>query len=255
MGYAVPCLVLALVMASSAHARDVSRLGRTTESLLVEQNYAGFLEAHPDLFAYRRGMDSVRGEDYAAAMRYFRRAARYADKPSQALIAEMYWQGLGVEQDRPLAYAWMDLAAERGSTRLLLERERYWEALSEAERAEALRIGRQVYDRFGDAVAKPRLEASLRRKARRVAGSRTGYTGNTTILAIMPGHNNRGGDGEGAVGPVPPLLQMSASEFFHPTYWAPANYYTWRDQLFEHEPGLGAAHVGPLEPVRNADSD
>ena len=73
----------------------------------------GFLAAHPDL---RWRAEGVRA--------------------SQAMIAAMYWDGTGVVRDRPIAYAWMDLAAERMYHDFLLYREAYWNALDAGERAD-----------------------------------------------------------------------------------------------------------------------
>src|SRR3546814_3071942 len=66
----------------------------------------GFLSSHPDMRWRREGLYSYNQEEYDIAMDQFLRAARYADKPSQAMIAEMYWKGIGVPRDRELGYAW-----------------------------------------------------------------------------------------------------------------------------------------------------
>jgi hypothetical protein len=77
-------------------------------------NNPGFLSAHQDLLWRRRALRAY-GKGYPSrAAVYLQRAAKYADKPSQATYAEMLWNGDGVERDRALAYVWMDLAAERG---------------------------------------------------------------------------------------------------------------------------------------------
>ena len=62
----------------------------------------GFLSAHPDLRWRREGLHAYANKNYGEAMQYFQRAARYADKPAQAMIAEMYWKGIGFPQDRGL---------------------------------------------------------------------------------------------------------------------------------------------------------
>ena len=56
----------------------------------------------------------------------------------------------------------MDLAAERGTEWLVVQRERFWEALSADERERAVREGRALYAEFGDPAATPRLERELR---------------------------------------------------------------------------------------------
>jgi TPR repeat protein len=60
------------------------------------------------------GMQVYKYKHREYAMQPFRRASFFADQPSQGMVAEMYWNGDGVPCDRALAYARMDLAAERG---------------------------------------------------------------------------------------------------------------------------------------------
>ena len=245
MRFLCHCLMLASISfvpvaladgAASRHLQD--------EVLLAGENFAGFVESHPDLRNYRTGIREYRLGNLEKAFRSFRMASRYSDKPSQAVVAEMHWHGKGVALNRPLGYAWMDLAAERGNHRLLAQREKYWEAMSEAERAQALALGEQVYAEFGDAVAQRRLEVALRREKNQLAGSRTGYTGNTQIAAPMPGAGDAaGGDPHGVI----PMISVPASSFYASAYWDPKEYYAWRERLWEHEqrelqPGVVEVH-------------
>jgi len=80
---------------------------------------SAFLASHPDLRYRKLAQEAVADGRLEEARTYFRYGARYADKLSQAALAEMWWEGRGGEQDRALAYAWMDLAAERGTDFLL----------------------------------------------------------------------------------------------------------------------------------------
>src|SRR5690606_40050262 len=66
----------------------------------------------------------------------------------------IYWKGLGVPVDRPIGYAWMDLAAERMYPNFTILRERYWGDLSPAERDDAIRRGQALLAEFGDEVAR-----------------------------------------------------------------------------------------------------
>ena len=134
----------------------------------------GYASARPDVLYRERGVKHLRSGRYVAAADAFKAAARYADKMSQTVYAELLWDGLGVEQDRPLAYAWMDLAAERGDKTLLAKRESYWSQLDEAERQHALQVGQAVYAEYGDDVAKPRQERKMRQARKHSTGSRTG---------------------------------------------------------------------------------
>src|SRR3546814_505270 len=132
---------------------------------------SGFLTAHPDIRWRREASYSYNRKEYDLAMDQFLRAARYADKPSQAMIAEMHWRGLGVPQDRELGYAWMDLAAERMYPNFVIKRERYWQLLDADQRSNAIERGQQLLAEYGDDAAKPRLAKVLRQARRETTGS------------------------------------------------------------------------------------
>ena len=93
----------------------------------------GFLQYHPDLRWRKEGLGHYEDGRLDLALEALKRSARYADKGSQALVAEMYWKGEGTPVDRAAAYAWMDLAAERGYKDFLAVREHYWSELSPEE--------------------------------------------------------------------------------------------------------------------------
>ncbi len=204
----------------------------------VVMNSAGFLGAHPDLRWRREGLQSLEQDRAGEAFTFFKRAARYADKPSQAMVAEMLWTGTGTPMDRPLAYAWMDVAAERAYIPFLAKREAYWNALTEAERKQALAVGAAVYDEFNDGVAKERLERLLRRAQRSVTGSRTGHVGNLQV--VVPG--------PGGIG-----ITIDGSKFYDDQYWEPEQYWAWQDSVWK-DPPKGTVSVQPLEVVRQGDA-
>ena len=188
-----------------------------------------FLDDHPDLRLRLLALEKYRAGKFEDAFHYFRRAAYYADKPSQGMVAEMLWEGTGTPRDPALAYAWMDLAAERGYLGFLSLRERYWDALDADQRARALREGEGLYAEYGDEVAEPRLNAALRRGSRNVVGSRTGFVGAVSIYI----------EGYG---------EIPASQYFAPKYWDPKQYREWHDQVWQ-KPLTGQVRVGELENV------
>ena len=204
----------------------------------ITQHYA-FLNAHPDLMFRLRGMDLWKARKPDRAMAAFQHAALYADKPSQAFVAGMYWQGRGVERDRALAYAWMDLAAERGYPDFIAMREKFWSELNETERARALQEGQAVYARYGDAAANPRLERELRRERMQVVGSRTGFSGNANILVPVPGWAGPSGENT-------PVVVIDGSQFYADKFWEPKQYQAWLDAQWK-EPRIGRVEVGPLK--------
>lgn len=127
----------------------------------------------------------VRG-DHARAAAEFAEAAYYADKYSQHALSLMHWHGIGVPVDRVQAYVWADLAAERGTDRLLVVRERMWNDLDEAQRARVGEVGPAWYARYGDEIAKPRAESEMRRFAKGLTGSHLGFDRSTLAIGGRP---------------------------------------------------------------------
>lgn len=122
-----------------------------------------------------RGLKSYVSGHYGEAIERFERAASYADKYSQHCLSLIHWHGQGVPADRVRAYIWADLAAERGSRKLLAIREKMWAELTAREREQVARDGGDYYAHYGDEVAKPRAEAEMRQFARNMTGSQVGY--------------------------------------------------------------------------------
>ena len=215
-------LLLGLAVAAGA-AQAATGPMRADDPGIVDN--AGFLRAHPDQRLRRSGMQSYERRHFSDALRDFKEAARYADKTSQAMVAEMLWKGEGAAADRPLAYAWMDLAAERNYPSLIVMRERYWSQLSAAEQARAIEIGKGVYAEFADDVDKPRLEKELARARTEVTGSRVGHGGTLSI----PGS----GAGAKKVDQITGLNDMNrftdGSKYYADQYWDPQQYWQWQD--------------------------
>ncbi|MBX3687984.1 hypothetical protein [Dokdonella sp.] len=192
---------------------------------------ASFIAAHPDLFWRERGIFEYTSGHFVAARTDFRRAAGFADKPSQALLAQMLWNGEGGAADRIAAYVWADLAAERAYPDFIATRERMWKELSAQQRGAVQAAGEPVFAQFADAVAKPRLERELRRRRLDVTGSRTGRVGTLSVMAVNP---------DGTMGPP-----IDGSLYYAPRYWKPEDYWRWQDQPFK-QPPRGHVDVGPV---------
>ncbi len=193
-----------------------------------------FLFYHPDLAGRHDGIVAYARHDYAFALQAFMRGARFADKPSQMMLASMYWDGVGTAKDRATAYAWADLAAERGYPWLLATRERYWQSMSADEQARALDIGKALYAQYGDAVAKRRVEVWLSRGRKQATGSHTGFVG---TLEVHKGD----GFGWSAVG-------SDGNDYYADRYWKPAQY--WGAQARAWNPDAhGTVSVGELQRV------
>jgi TPR repeat protein len=185
-----------------------------------------FLKYHPDQFHRRMGLAEYAKGNYAEALRHFKLGAKFADKASQAFVAGMLWQGIGVERDPVAAYAWMDLASERGFRTFLKYREHYWSQLSESERLASTARGREVYARYGDEVAKKRLERLLR------MGDKWAYASVTHRAYAKV---------NGLIG------------FYDDKYWQPRRYWEWQDVVVQdainESLGVGRVEIGPLQPM------
>lgn len=221
-------LIAAALAAAPALAQDSTDPNRRPLEAEVMMSES-FLGAHPDLKYRLSGLDRHAQRQWDRALEDFRRAARYGDKPSQGMLGEMYWQGQGVPVDRATAYAWMDIAAERGYPVLLAKREQYWNALDEAERARAVAVGRPLYDEYGDPAAKPRLERLLKRERRNLTGSRVGSVGNLTIRIPTPNG----------------MREVRGSTFYQDKYWKPEQYWHWQDYDWK-KPPQGDVSVGDV---------
>jgi len=200
-------------------------------------NSQTFINQHPDLLYRQRGLKAYKKGRYSEALFNFKLAAKYADKPSQGMVAEMLWKGEGAAVDRARAYAWIDLAAERNYPSLVISREKMWSMLSEAERKKAVVLGEPIYEVYGDAVAKPRMEAALvQAKRNSVTGSRLGFVtvldiANNDPIAIAHNNGIPGYEGE---------------FFYQDKLWEPAEYWKWQDAAWSRLPE-GNVEIGKIE--------
>jgi hypothetical protein len=234
--------VFAFAASASASANEVFEPRRIDPDVWKSSH---FQRAHPDLKHRVAGQALLEDGKARAAMAEFQTAASWGDKLSQAMLAELYWEGMGVRQDRPRAYAWMDLAAERQFLPFVAKREKYWAQLDAQEREAALAIGADVYAEFGDDIALPRLQSRLIRE-RDSTGSRLGFAGNGTVTLR--------GESAGLLslswtGLMPQLLggnQMSLTEYYSPQLWRFDNYMNWHADALEMA-RRGVVRVGAVD--------
>lgn len=174
-----------------------------------------FVDGHPDMMWRIEGLRAYEKQRYDEAYSHFRRAAGYADKPSQAVIAEMLWAGQGVLRDRPSAYIWMDLATERGNNRsLLIRREWMWAQLSPQEQQRAVSAGGAIFDEFADAVSKPRQARVMSRSLRSITGSNSGNVGFLSVSEHSLGSTN---------------IDVKGELVYDRRFWTPDSYWEWQD--------------------------
>ncbi len=196
-----------------------------------------FRDHHPDLHHAELALERLDSGDASGAMEHLLVASRFASKGAQALVAELYWEGRGVPQDRALGYAWMDLAAERGYPLLVAKRELYWQALTESERTAATSRGVAIYDEYGDAAAKPRVEKLLRDGVRDAVGSRVGGSyGSVDVFTNVS---------KGMLGD--PIQGTRRTDYYAGKYWRPADYWSRVDLEWRQLPE-GIVEVQELTP-------
>jgi uncharacterized protein len=223
---------MALLLAFTGTAAAVNPLDADDQLIVYSRT---FLNAHPDLKYRALGMENYAKGRFPEALHYFRLGAYYADKPSQGMVAEMLWKGEGADVDRPLAYAWMDLAAERLYKDLIIQREKFWAEMTPDEREQAIREGKAVYRKYGDDVAQRRLKNVLERNRRFITGSRTGFVG--VLKLYVNGPNGT---------PIP----ISGEDFYQDKFWKMDDYLQWQSSTWQALP-TGTATVGELVPVRS----
>ena len=173
IGFVALFMPAAVFASSPATTETVQALPAWMEAALSSDTFQAH---HPDIRWQQRGVRHYRQQRFGAAERAFLEGAQYADKASQAMLAQMYWCGEGVEQDKARTYAWMDLAAERGYPVFLVEREKMWRLLDQTDQARALQMGSRLYAAYRDDIAKPRLARRLKAgRIRTFTGSHAGY--------------------------------------------------------------------------------
>lgn len=197
----------------------------------------GFLEAHPDLWHRRAGMRADASGNHQAARKHYRLAARYGDKPSQARLGEMFWNGQGGEQDRVQAFLWMALAAERGYPEFDVWKTHYWGKLDKEERDEARRREPGMLAEYADKVAKGRQAKAMRRGQRSSTGSLLGYSSASALYINLA----RGGS-------------IDPERFYAREFWEPGEYWKLQDRIWREE-FKGSVSVGDLENLPAQESE
>lgn len=157
----------------------------------LASDYAERTPGHKHL---SEGLDAYRAGHYFSAMSKFRNAARWADKLAQFNLGVMYLKGQGADPEPARAWAWFELAAERGYPHMVEIADQVWASLDESGQARARRIyEEELLQRYGDAVAVPKTASYLRREQRRATGSRVGFRGgNLQVIEVEDARWNRG---------------------------------------------------------------
>ena len=89
----------------------------------------------------------------------------------------------GTPKNPVLAYAWIDLAAERGYPGFVATRVELEAQLTAAQLREATALRASLAERYADAVAKPRMALELRWGQMQFTGSPTGFDSGVTQIS------------------------------------------------------------------------
>jgi hypothetical protein len=205
-----------LALAVSVGTASATDATRAFQDFPAEVLTDGFLEAHLDLFYRKAGIAADRRGDFAAARKQYQLAARYADKPSQARLGEMYWDGQGGSTDRVMGFLWMALAAERSYEAFQARKMEYWNQLTTEERKRAVSMDQKMLNEYGDAVAKPRQAKVMRREALRGTGGLLGYSKGSALSINTP----RGGS-------------IDPQVFYAKEFWEPEAYWQMQDYVWD----------------------
>ena len=236
-------LSLAL-LAPPLHAQGNPPLKLTDASFMDIDSMVLAAKGKPNEEYRLHGLKAYQQRNYPDAVRRFELAALHADKYSQHYLSLMHWHGAGVPVDPVQGYIWADLAAERGSKRLLAIREKMWAGLTPSQQAEVETRGAGFYARYGDEVAQPRVEGVIRAFARDMTGSRVGYRNQRMEVSVGPANGAFGLPGSNNQLSQPP----TGDELYGKEggLRALAGYWKEQDRLLD-----GNVDVGPVQTLRS----
>jgi len=230
------CAALAAVMlAPAAHADgdplDDPGVQKTLRAMANSSTWY-----HPDIFGMTVGMRRYAHKDYAGALKYFEIGSYYADKLSQLSTGLMYKNGEGVKKDPVTAYAWLDLAAERDYPEFVSTRDNLKAELSPEQLAQAMEARKKLGERYGDAVAKPRMAQQLRFGQMEMTGSRTGFDSGANHLAT----SDHCGPALVIGGRTVPQAGCGSVDMYSRDNWDPDKYFAGRDREWKATVTVGA---------------
>lgn len=228
-------VLLLLAIAGVAHAEDDPMNDPGVQKVLRGMASASTW-FHPDLFGEFAGMRYYTHHQYRDALKYFEIGAFYADKLSQLSIGLIHMNGEGVKKDPVTAYAWLDLAAERGYPDFVATRDHLKGALTPDQLAQAMELRKTLGERYADAVAKPRLAAQLRQGQMQITGSHTGYDSGVSQL------NTATSCGPTVVigGSEVPQAGCGGASMYAKERWEPDLYFASRDREYKATVTVGA---------------
>ncbi len=188
-----------------------------------------FMDSHLDIKYLLIGRQRLLSGDYPGALYALDRSGSHGDKLAQAMLAEMHWEGKGTKVDRVRAYALADIASERLNDPFLVGiRERYWEALTEAERAQVPGIAKEIVDRYGEVNTNRRVQQHWRnsRDMRRPSGA-----GRLLGFIVLDNYS----DGTSS--------EVRGDAFFAEKFWNLERYQEFKDKFVANASRYGTVKV------------
>jgi hypothetical protein len=191
-------LALALAAAGAsglpaARAADAAGQAAPSDQDLASQACAiGEEKFLPADYYYCLGGQAYGQGHYERAQKFFATAAGWASKPAQYVLGVMALHGDHQPADRPLALAWLSLAAERRQADFAAAAQQAYAAATPAERLAADALLAKMRPVYGDAVAAPRAEQRYRDNMARLARQGNGGDVQCIAGAAPPGRNVSG---------------------------------------------------------------
>jgi hypothetical protein len=147
-----------LVFVGAAASADDAPAHVTDKQLSDAKCAIGMEKFLPGDYFYCLGAQNYGTQHIEAAQRFFKEAASWASKPAQYVLGIMALNGDHQPMNRPLAYAWFTLAAERNTPRFVQPRDTLKATLTKDEATKAEALLADMRNTYADAVAAPRAE-------------------------------------------------------------------------------------------------
>ena len=151
--------LLMLGVTGTTRAQDAATSPLTDKQLADTQCIIGLEKFLPADYYYCLASQSYGEKNYGEAQKFFHTAASWASKPAQYVLGVMALNGDHQPVNRPLALAWLALAAERHTERFNQAYVELREHLSPRERAESEKLLRDLQPTYADATAATRAES------------------------------------------------------------------------------------------------
>ncbi len=121
----------------------------TAPELIIPLAEAGDARAQHNLgYLYQTGFGVK--QDYAEALKWYRKAAEQGLARAQANLGFRYQNGSGVQQDLIQSYAWYGIAAAGGFVQAQNGRDRIGAMLNATELEEAHELAKELWEKYGN---------------------------------------------------------------------------------------------------------